>query len=226
MPYRWTKETIDDNTLVESRQVDIVYSNNTAVINGGFDRDNLPPKSITKTSVADQALGRAVVLDNVNLSSGEQVLDTNYGVPASANNNRGNVITGWSYGYTPVNEGGFFIPVASQTITCEEGMLNVQWKCHTYMPQYWSYYYNFSPTDLVAHKKFQWEVRVNGVIVYQTPDIVQPFFTSNISTMVPISKGTQTVDVFIKLPNRMNDETNQVIMQYWGGQLYSHCFYR
>lgn len=59
MGYRWTKSQIEAKTIVESRQVDMAFSNYTSVVNGGMDRDNLPASSVGAGSVNNEAIGRA-----------------------------------------------------------------------------------------------------------------------------------------------------------------------
>jgi len=46
------------------------------------------------------------------------------------------------------------------------------------------------------------------------------------SAMIPVSKGTNTVEIRMRLPARLNEGNDQVVICYWGGQLYLHNFYR
>ena len=58
MGYRWTKTQIEEKTIVESRQVDMAFSNYTSVVNGGMDRDNLPASSVGAASVNNESIIR------------------------------------------------------------------------------------------------------------------------------------------------------------------------
>jgi|TARA_R100000479_G_scaffold84465_2_gene40916 hypothetical protein len=225
MGYRWTKDRIEDSTIIESRQFDANYANYSSVVNGGFDRENLPEDAITSNSVVGQALGKAQLLNDQTSPESFNFQDSNYGAPYSNENTRGNRITGLIYGEQPVNEGDSYYEIATDTIDCEEGMLHVQWKCSLYMPMYWSHYKAFTTTT-VARKRVQFQIRVNGIIAYESPAICQPFFTVNLPVQIPISKGSQRVEVYVKLPARLNESGQQVILQWWGGQLYTHNFYR
>ena len=226
MGFRWTKTKIEDNTIVEARQVDLAYSNYTSVINGGMDRDNLPAECVGDTAVANQALGDAVVADeNFHIPFGDTDIDSNYGQPFSNNNPRGNRIKGYTYQSDPIGEGDSFIEIASHDLECEEGMLHCEFKVHTFMPMYWSYYKAFTSTN-VARKRIQFQILVNGVIAYFTPAVAEMFHTTSAATMIPISKGTNTVSIRFRLPARLNEGNDQVVLTYWGGSLYLHNYYR
>jgi hypothetical protein len=227
MGYRWTKTQIEDKTIVESRQVDIAFSNYTSVVNGGMDRDNLPASSVGSSSVNNEAIGKAELgTANFHIPFDDTFQDSNYGNGTITDENtRGNRIRGYVYQQDPINEGDTFNSIESKAIDCEEGMLHCTFKVNTYMPQYWSYYKAFT-TTLVARKRVQFQILVNGVIVYYGPAIAQPFFTTNMSAMIPVSKGTNTVQIRMRLPARLNEGNDQVVLCYWGGQLYLHNFYR
>ncbi len=228
MGYRWTKEKIEANNIVESRQHDQSLSNFASVINGGVDRDNLPTDCIGTNSVKGSQMGKCEVSAHKHIGTSDTGFiygDSNYGSTFSNENTRGNAIKGWTYERDPVAEGGFFIQTDSQTIDCEEGMLNIQWKCSSYMPMYWSFYKNFTTTNVNRHR-YQWQLRVDGIIVYTAPAICQPFFTVNLTTMIPISKGTHEVSAHVKFPDKTNEDSSMVIWNYWGGQFYLHNYFR
>jgi hypothetical protein len=226
MGFRWTKSQVEDLTIVESRQVDLNYSNYTSVVNGGMDRDNLPADSIGTNSVVGQALGKAEVAEeNFHIPFADCSNDSNYGQPFSDENTRGNRIRGYVYRRDPIGEGDSFLKIAEHQMDCEEGMLHCQFKLHTYMPMYWSYYKNFTSTK-VARKRVQFQILVNGVIVYYTPAICETFHTINVATMIPVSKGSNTVSIRFRVPARENETDDQVILTYWGGQIYLHNYYR
>jgi hypothetical protein len=225
MGYRWGKTTFGQGNLIEGRQMDLAYSNFTSVVNGGMDRDNLPLDCVARSSVNDQGIGKAQTQDNIHIPFADATNDTNFGTNLTDNNPRGNRIRGYAYTNPPIAQGDNFFDITSDTIDTEEGMLHVQFKVHTYIPQYWAYYKAFTSTK-VARKRVQFQVLVNGVVVYLGPAIAQSFFTHNYSTMIPISKGTQTVAVRCRVPALLSETDDQVVLSYWGGQMYMHNYYR
>lgn len=225
MAFRWSKNTIEGSTIVESKQVDDAYSNFTSVVNGGFDRDNLPIDCIDSNSVLGQQCGKAQLLDNQYNPWDYNYIDSNYGTNFSDENTRGNRLLGLQYEQNPVNEGGSFLEMMNDTIDCEEGMLSIHFKVSTWIPMYWSYYKNFSSTK-VNRKRVQFQLLVNGIIVSYTPAIYQSFFTTDHEVTIPISKGNQQISVRYKIPDKTNEESGQVVLQWWGAQLYSHNFFR
>lgn len=225
MGYRWSKNSIENDTLIQSREFDQAHNNFVSLINGGLDRENLPEECINQESLKQYSFGKAVIEEGVVTPEDQTSQDSNYGAPFSDENTRGNRIVGMKYGSQPINEGDAFFTIASSDIECQEGMLKIHWKCNAYMPMYWAYYKNFTTTR-VQRKRYQWRVQVNGITVYDSPAICQPFFTTNIALNIPISKGTQTVEIQLKYPAKLDDDNNTVQLQYWGGNLYTHNIYR
>jgi len=225
MPYRWKKTKIENNAIVESRQLDQSYSNLTSVINGGIDRDNLPYNCIDETHCKDNTFGKTVIRNNIANPDETTYQDTNYGFVPSNENPRGNCVAGLTYNRTPVNQGGSPFEITTQSIDCEEGMALIEWRCNTYIPMYWSYYAGFTSTK-VALKSCWFEIRVNDVIVYIGPESFEAFKTHVINVAVPISKGNNTVKVYACVRDKLAETNAQVILQYWGGQLTIHNQYR
>ena len=104
-------------------------------------------------------------------------------------------------------------------------MLHIHWKCNAFMPMYFSYYHDYT-TNTVARKRHQWKIRIDGVTVYDSPAVCQGFFTTNIATMIPISAGNHTVSITLRYPARGADDDDEVVLQYWGGNLFCHNIYR
>ena len=225
MGYRWNKNTIENKTLVQSREFDQAHNTYVSLINGGIDRENLPEECINQTSLRAHSFGKAQITEKIATPESQTSQDSNYGAPFSNQNTRGNRIVGMKYGSLPINEGDAFFPITSHDIECQEGMLKIHWKCNAYIPMYWAYYKNFTTTR-VQRKRYQWKIQVNGITVYDSAAICQPFFTTNIALNIPISKGTQKVEVLLRLPAKLEDDDNTVQLQYWGGNLYTHNIYR
>ena len=120
MGYRWTKTQIEEKTIVESRQVDMAFSNYTSVVNGGMDRDNLPTASVGAASVNNESIGRAELgTTNFHIPFADTYQDSNYGNGTITDNNtRGNRIRGYVYQQDPINEGDTFNAIESKSIEC------------------------------------------------------------------------------------------------------------
>ena len=162
MGYRWNKNTVENETIVSSREFDQAHNTYVSLINGGMDRENLPIECIGQASLKSHSFGKAVITENVVTPEDQTSQDSNYGAPFSAENTRGNRIVGMKYGSEPINEGDAFFPVTSHEIECQEGMLKIHWKCNAYMPMYWAYYKNFTTTK-VQRKRYQWRVNPGRV---------------------------------------------------------------
>lgn len=225
MPYRWKKNIIQDKNLVESRQIDEAYSNWASVINGGIDKDNLPINCIIRDNFIDKCVGKVVLKDNIANPEANNYRDTNYGAVPSNENPRGNRIVGLTYEREPVQSGGNFFELTSQSIDCEEGMLDIRWKCNTYIPQYWAYY-AIGTTTRVALKSVQFQIRLDDVIVYEAAEVCEGMFTHVLSTQVPVSKGQKTVRIYATVQDEENETNAQVVLQWWGAQLTLHNLYR
>ena len=225
MPFRWSKNRIDNNCIVESRQFDQAYANYSSVINGGIDRDNLPENCIDEDNCINQCFGKIAIKDNIANPNDTTYQDTNYGTVPADNNPNGNGIGGLTYDREPVNQGDSFFTITSQGITCEEGMLAIQFKVNTYIPQYWTWYKAFTSSK-VALKSVRFQILVDDVIVYTSGEAFEGFKTHILNVNVPISKGSRTITVKAAVRGKVNDTSAQVVLQYWGGQLSLHNLYR
>ena len=78
----------------------------------------------------------------------------------------------------------------------------------------------------VALKWSQWEIRVDGTAVYTGPHQYENRNTFIHRCNVPISKGSHTVSVHYKVPRRQEDGDDQVVLNWWGGQLVGINRYR
>ena len=225
MPFRWSKNKIETSCIVESKQFDQAYANYASVINGGIDRDNLPLNCITATQAGANTFGKMVIKDNIANPNDTTYQDTNYGTVPSDNNPRGNGIGGLTYDREPVNQGDSFFEITSQGLACEEGMMLIDFKVNTFIPQYYTYYRAFT-TNKVALKSVRFQILVDDVIVYQSGEAFERFKTHVLNVAVPISKGQRTVKIKAAVRGKITDTSAQVVLNYFGGQLSLHNIYR
>lgn len=224
MPYRFTKNDIKTATIVQSREWDNAVGNYVDVLNGGMDRDNLPENCIPIDSIKDQFCHKINIWSIKAAPDADLLPDQNYVTPTP--NRLGRLMYGYRYGDTPTNSGGGLVTATSQVMLCEEGMLEISWHCSELKTQYWSYWKNFS-TDKVALKYAVWEIMVDGNKVYAGPAQFEIMNTSIHRCTIPISKGNHTISVGWKVPlQRDDDDQNQVVFNWFGGQLVAINKYR
>jgi hypothetical protein len=222
MPYRWRYNSITGSMIVNAREYDKNYSQYTSLLNGGLDRDNFPVNSIEHDDFEDRAVGRFGLMNNINA-------EDDYTTSADGNftggtvNPRGNQIRGLRYEESPLEGGGFWIPIGSVlALECEEGVANIRFHINSYCPKYY-HYYTRGTTSEVARKSRQFKIEVDGVEVSRTSEIFPQFHCTNMMTQVPVSKGNHEFQVYIKVPPQgVGDSSGAVVLNYWGGQLSVH----
>jgi len=222
MSYRWRQNSITGSMIVNAREYDRNYNNYVSVINGGFDRDNLPQNTITYDDFEEKSVGRYGLVNNINA-------DDDYGVSNDANytggtvNPRGNSIAGLKFEDSPIEGGGFWFPVGDVLVMdCEEGMANIRFHINSYCPKYY-HYYTRGTTNRVARRTRQWKIEVDGVEVSRTSEIFPQFYTANMQCQVPVSKGNHEFQAYCKIPSQeVGDSSGAVVLNYWGGQLSVH----
>jgi len=217
MPYRFTKADIVSGSIVQSREFDNAIGTFADVINGGLDRDNIPVNAIPHTCVSDNFAQQIKIFSNINAPDTDLQPDANYVEPTP--NRLGRLMYGYRYGEEPVNAGTGWAEATSQSVAMEEGMLEISWHCSEAKTQYWSYWRNHT-TNKVALKSMQWQIRVDGNIVYTGPAQFEIMNTSVHRCTIPISKGTHQVTVHWRVPAARDDtDQNQVVAVWWGAQL-------
>jgi len=224
MSYRWRYNSITGSMIVNSREYDKNYNQYVSVINGGFDRDNIPVNSITFDDFEDKSIGRWGMVNNIN------AID-DYGIQADANfsggtvNPRGNTLKGLRYENTPIQNGGFWFAIGDTlNMDCEEGMAIIRFHINSFVPKYY-HYYKKGTTDVVARKTRQFKIEVDGVEISRTSEIFPAFHSTQMFVQVPVSKGTHEFRVYCKIPpiEEGDDNVNKsVVLNYWGGQLSVH----
>ena len=224
MSYQWRYNSITGSMIVNAREYDKNYNQYVSVINGGFDRDNLPVNSITHDDFEDRAVGRWLTVDNINVYDDYSTFnDANFS--GGTVNPRGNSIRGLRYESAPIEGGGSWFQVGETgTLQCEEGMAVIRFHINSFVPKY-NHFYKIGTTDRVARKTRQWKIEVDGVEVSRTSEIFPVFHCTQMFVQVPISKGNHEFAVYCKVPamKEGDDTTNKsTVLAYWGGQLSVH----
>lgn len=221
MPYRWTKNQIQEETLFQSREFDNALGNYVDVVNGGLDRDNVPQDTITATFVPNSTFSSIKVFSGINASDADLGEDQEY---TGGVNPLDRKLYGFRYGESPIQGGGGWINATTQNLNTEEGMLEVSWSCSQLINIYWSYENDSGGTldgERVALKHGQWRILVDGNPVYYSMDIYDVMHTSVHKVNVPISKGSHTIQVQWNVATQKtgDEDQTQVIFNWWGGQL-------
>ena len=217
MSYRWTKNEITADSIVQSREFDNALGHFVDVMNGGMDRDNLPEGGITTNSNTSSLFSKISIFSNINADDSEILPDQNYVTPTP--NRLGRLMYGFRYGDEPVNAGDGWAEATDQTVNTEEGMLEINWTCAETKMQYWAFYKDHS-ADRVALKYGQWQIRVDGNIVYTGPAQYEIIGTTVHKVCIPISKGDHQVGVYWRVPpQKDDDDQDQAVFNWWGGQL-------
>ena len=218
MAYRFTKAEIEQKTIVQSREFDNAVGTFVDVINGGLDRDNTPENVLSITDTPSSTFATITMFDNIQADDSKLGRDQRY--LGSAYNPYDYKVYGYRYGESPVYGGGGFVEATSQTITCQEGMLELSWHCSEMKTQYLSYWAGDNAGSKVALKHVQWSIRVDGNPVYYSPDQYEIMNTSIHKVNIPISQGNHTISVAWKVAKQRDDaDQSQVILSFWGGSL-------
>ena len=223
MGYRFTKEEIKDKNIVDSRQFDQAVGTYVDVLNGGLDRDNIPENSITNAMLTDNTFCKFFFLNDQFVPDEYQEIDGN--TDAIVTNRPECQLGGLQYGREPIFDGGGWIQACQKDMETEEGMLEISWHATEVKGQYWAYYKNHT-SDRVALKWSQWEIRVDGTAVYTGPHQYENRNTFIHRCNIPISKGNHTVSIHYKVARRQEDGDDQVVLNWWGGQLVGINRYR
>lgn len=226
MPFRFTKQEIEKDTIVQSREFDNALGNFVDVINGRMDRDNLPEGCLDISKVPNGTFASIKVFSNLNANDSDIKIDQNYDPADPTVNPDGINIAGFRYGEFPTYAGDIWIEATNQNVLTEEGMLEISWHCSELKTQYWSYWKDHG-TDKVALKRMAWQIRVDGAIIYQSGYQYGGTETSIHRCNIPISKGYHDISIHWKTSaQRDDDDQKQVVANWFGGQLVTINRYR
>tara|TARA_R100001244_G_scaffold14830_1_gene16428 strand:+ start:899 stop:1588 length:690 start_codon:yes stop_codon:yes gene_type:complete len=222
MGYRWTKKSIENNTIIDGRENDIAINDYIDVFNNSVDRENLPELVINDPMIGTGQLTRIFVKNAINIDEGVCGQDLEFNsVPA--NHPAGNQIFGLRYkNSVNLRTGGMWIKAPNATFTgldISEGMLSIEWNCNSYIPKYRTFYMKTGAANIVTPKYVQWQVRYNGSAVYESGPQFTSWNSVNIACAFPVAQGTGEITIHYKLPPLINDSDNQVVFYWFGGQI-------
>lgn len=219
MAYTFSAKSIQNSNIVQSREFDTALDTYVDTINGGIDRDNLPLDFVDiKEDGAPLIAGRHWFVGGC--TPGTQFLNRDDVFTLAANSPKGNDIYGLRYDSDLVNAGGSINYWKNLSLVgVEEGMMTITYTQSSYIPKYWTYYYNSGAAAIVAKKYFKIFIRYNGVVVYEGEPEYQAWLTRTHTATFPVPAGTGLVEIGLYLPEQAGDVDDQVILTLLSGQI-------
>ena len=89
----------------------------------------------------------------------------------------------------------------------------------SFIPKYWTYWYNSGAASKVARKYFQIFIRYNGVMVYEGEPEYQSWLTRTHTVTFPVPAGDGIIETGIYLPKQVDDSDLQVVLTLLAGQI-------
>tara|TARA_R100000005_G_C5000697_1_gene207607 strand:- start:4258 stop:4938 length:681 start_codon:yes stop_codon:yes gene_type:complete len=219
MAYRWNRKSIENETLLNGRELDISINDFIDVINNSIDRENIPESFVSGSMIFDQNIAAYAETKSIAIDEGFCGQDLKF--TGGVNNKRGNKILGLRYtDSVNLRQGGSWIKAENAELgpyIVNEGMLTVDWRCKAYIPKYYSFYNGTS--DYVAPKYVQWQIRYNGNVVYESGPHFQQWNNVFCTATFPVATGNAEITVHYKLPELVSDSNESVVFYFWGGQL-------
>lgn len=220
MSYRWNRRSIENDTLVNGRELDISINDYVDLLNNGVDRENLPEDGVTKDMVFDQNIAVYAEQKSCAIDEGFCGQDLIFNA-SSSTAPRGNNIFGLRYtDSVNLRQGGSWIKAANASIdnlNVYEGMLTVDWRCKSYIPKYRTFYDGTS--DYVAPKYVQWQIRYNGNVVYESGPMFTQWNNVYCTATFPVATGNGNITIHYKLPELISDSNQSVVFYFFGGQI-------
>ena len=220
MGYTWSKKTITDGNIVSSREFDNAVDTYVDTLNGGIDRDNLPLDIVDLREQSDVlSIGRHWIFGNC-MPSATYSSDDGVFSALIANHPKGNHIRGLTYTSDLVNGGGNIAYWKSATLSgVEEGMMTITYTQSTFIPKYFTYFYNSGAAATVARKYFSIYIKYNGVTVYQGEPEYQSWLTRTHTATFPVPAGDGQIEVGLFIPKQSGDSDLQVVITLLSGQI-------
>lgn len=163
MAYKWTEGSMRTDALLDADEVNREYNNYKNAINGGIDRDNLPISGVTDAHLKNQTFW------SYDLTRGIE--------PGLA--------TGVTHIQYNTYHGGWRTdPSSTQTVTTQEGMLQVDFGC-------WHHFIQINPSNEQRWCRFQ--LLLDNNVIARTGRIYQATGNGNLSACVPVAGGVHTV---------------------------------
>jgi hypothetical protein len=220
MSYTWSSKTITNDNIVQSREYDKAVDTYVDTLNGGIDRDNLPLDVIDLRKDSQVfSVGRHWIFANCTPSADNSADDGVFSALV-ANHPRGNNIRGLRYTSDLVNGGGNISYWKSSTLVgVEEGMMTITYTQSTFIPKYFTYFYNSSAAATVARKYFSIFIKYNGVTVYAGEPEYQSWLTRTHTATFPVPAGDGLIEIGFYLPQQSGDSDLQTVLTFLSGQV-------
>lgn len=225
MGYKWDGGYVENLDIVDGRQFDNIINNFAGAINGGFDRENLPIDCIQPGQIVSQNVAKC----NVNRLNYEEATT---GASAASYwrafgfNPRGNNLCGILY--SDMQGGATNVEAAVSNIDCEEGMLQITWKCAQWIN---SHLTNFNAggglsASEYATKAVYWQIKVDGNIIVQSRNYFMNWSNVKLECALPISKGKHEVRVEYNFANASDRDfailySSTPVYHWWGGTIFT-----
>lgn len=200
MSFRWSDGYIRDSNLVDESEFNREYNNYKGSLNGGMDRENLPPDSVGEDSIKSGAFL------TYNLSSPNDLMVQGLGTTSSdpAFMTFNDHLSGWVHN------------TAQRTsLTLQEGMLHVDFCC-------WFNLKQTTPSSSVSgnNRWAQMGIVLNNNFIAKTNKIWTYVGNVNMSIAVPVASGPQQVHIAWRTEAPVSGTTmSNDDFAYGGGQL-------
>ena len=225
MSYKFDAGYVENLDIVDGRQFDNTLNNLVGAVNGGLDRENLPSGCVQPTQILSQNVAKC----NVNRLNYETATTAATGTSywnAFGFSPRGNNLCGILY--SAMQGGQTNVQAAVSNIDCEEGMLQVTWKCAQWIN---SHLTNFnagggSPTSVYSLKGVYWQIKVDGNVVCNSRQYYMNWSNVKLECAVPVSKGNHEVRVEYNFANATDRDfsviyDNTPVFHWWGGTIFT-----
>jgi len=223
MAYRWTKKSLENQTIIDAMENDVAINDYIDNINNNIDRENIPENQISEPMINTASLIRVFTKNNLGVNEGFCGSDTIFNA-AAVNHPRGNEIFGLRYqSSSNLRSGGDWIIASNASFSnleVEEGMMTVEWSCKYYIPKYRVFYKKAGAApEVVAPKYVQWQIRYNGCIMYESGPQFTSWGNTNCSASFPVPQGNGEITIHYRLSGLIEDNAGQVVLTFFGGQI-------
>lgn len=224
MAYKWDAGYVENLDIVDGRQFDNTLNNLVGAVNGGLDRENLPSNCIQPTQIVSQNVAKCTVdrlnyEENTDAAAGSSYW-TSLGFATRGNNLCGILYSSMQGGQTNVE-------AAVTNIDCEEGMLQITWKCAQWINSHLTVYNAGGGfTSRYSLKGVYWQIKLDGNIVLNSRSYFMNWSNVKLECAVPVSKGNHEVRVEFNFANATEQDFNTIydntpVFHWWGGTIFT-----
>ena len=224
MAYKWDAGYVENLDIVDGRQIDNTLNNLVGAVNGGLDRENLPSSCINPTQIVSQNVAKCNV-NRLNYEAGTTAATASSYWRAFGYNPRGNNLCGILY--SNMQGGQTNVQAAVSNIDCEEGMLQITWKCMQWINSHLTVYDaggGFS--SRYSLKGVYWQIKVDGNVVLNSRSYYMNWSKVKLECAVPVSKGNHEVRIEYNFANATERDfailySNTPVFHWWGGTIFT-----